>query len=575
MANRRTRRAEILPPGKFDVPINAINESDISFTASNENGTKHAAISLGRLPGSDRLKLDLITAMARLNGPRGGWRSIDTVLGARDSVSAFLRWLDDVGEQPESVAAVDGALWMRWILHNGGASTTAGASRLRTTRQILLAVPDLQESLNAALARRTGKSASIPQESYSREEFRQIRRAARKIVHQAARRIASNNEILYRYRSGHSSEQDGGVGWALDELADNGMAISVDVCKQLSAWRRGQPLRRDAQAQLFLTPHEAWACTVLLTAETGWNPSVTQEMAVPDTTAGAGEDVDVFTMRIDKPRRGPHRHSTNTFIVAPTSEAGRAIKWVRDATDPARDVLASIGQPTDRLIVYGRYKGYTADNRFVLGFPDSSTTRTRSSWAPINPISLQRLRRTRQVLFDRTPTQNTRATHDDVYVLNDASTRDGVRPVIEKGLNSALLAAEEYVRLRIVAEQSVDERVRSGKGDTAIAACTDYHHHPDTQETCTDSFLDCLSCANSIATPRHLGRLMVLHAALDELRSTLTNDEWSARWDVHYWRLSLVLERNTTAAERGLALSNAPDSDRALVNRLLGGEFSA
>lgn len=574
MADRRSR-AEILPPVLFDVPVNAIDEPGISFTASNENGTKQAVVSLERLPGSDRLKRDLITAMARLNGPRGGWRSIDTVLGARDSVSAFLRWLDDVGEQPKSVAAVDGALWMRWILHNGGASTATGAGRIRIMRQILLAVPDLPESLTAALARRTGKSMPKPQESYSRDEFRQIRRAARQIVHQAAQRIAANNEILYRYRSGPSSEQDDGVGSALDELANYGMGISPDVCKQLSAWQSGQPLRRDAQRQLFLTPHEAWACAVLLTAETGWNPSVAQEMAIPDTTAGAGEDVDVFTMRIDKPRRGPHRHSTSTFIVAPTSETGRAIKWVRDATDPARDVLALIGQPTDRLIVYGRYKGYTADNRFALGFPKTSTVRSRSPWAPINPISLQRLRRTRQVLFDRTPTQNTRATHDDVYVLNDASTRDGVRPVIESGLNSALLAAEDYVRLQIVAEQSVDERVRSGKADTAIAACTDYHHHPDTQETCTYSFLDCLSCANSIATPRHLGRLVVLHAALEELRSTLTNNEWSARWDVHYRRLSQVLERNATAAERDLALANASDSDRVLVNRLLGGDLSA
>lgn len=574
MANRRSR-AEILPPVLFDAPVSAVSEPGISFIASNENGTKQTVISLEKLPGSNRLKSDLITAMARLNGPRGGWRSIDTVLTARDSVSTFLRWLDDVGERPQSVSDVDGALWMRWILHNGGASTASGANRLRITRQILLAVPALPASLTAALARRTGKSAPTPQESYSHDEFRQIRRAARKIVHQAARRIAANNQILHRYRSGQLNEQDAEIACALDDLATHGMAISVDVCKKLSAWRRGQPLRRDAQRHLFLTPHEAWACTVLLTAETGWNPSVTQEMAVPDTTAGAGEDVDVFTMRIDKPRRGPHRHSTSTFIVAPSSEAGRAIKWVLDATDPARYVLASIGQPTDRLIVYGRYKGYTADDRFALGPPSIGSVRSRSPWAPINPISLQRLRRTRQVLFDRTPSQNTRATHDDVYVLNDASTRNGARPVIETGLNSALTAAEEYVRLQIVAEQSVDERIRSGAADTAIAACTDYHHHPATQQTCTSSFLDCLSCANSIATPRHLGRLMVLHAALDELRSTLTNDEWSTRWDVHYRRLSLVLERNTTAAERDFASSNAPDSDRALVNRLLGGEFSA
>jgi hypothetical protein len=575
MANRRSR-AEILPPVLFDVPANTIDELGVSFTASNENGTKQAVVSLERLPGSDRLKGDLITAMARLNGPRGGWRSIDTVLGSRDAVSAFLRWLDEVGDHPGSVAAVDGAMWMRWILHNGGASTATGAGRIRIMRQILLAVPDLPESLTAALARRTGKSTPKPQESYSRDEFRQIRRAARKVVHQAAQRIAANNKTLQIFRGGRSSEQnDDGLGWALDELSTHGMGVSADACKQLSAWQHGQPLRRQAQQQLFLTPHEAWACAVLLTAETGWNPSVVLEMAVPDSTAGAGEDVDVFTMRIDKPRRGPHRHSTNTFVMAPNSEAGRAIRWVLDATDPARDVLASIGQATDRLIVYGLYKGYTAENRFARGYPKMGTVRSRSSWAPINPISLQRLRRTRQVLFDRTPTQNTRVTHDDVYVLNDASTRDGARPVIEDGLNSALHAAEDYVRLRIVAEESVSDHIRSGKADTVIAACNDFHHHPDTQNTCTNSFLDCLSCANSIATPRHLGRLVVLHAALDELRSTLTNDEWSARWDVHYRRLSQVLERNATAAERDLALASASDSDRVLVNRLFGGELSA
>lgn len=313
---------------------------------------------------------------------------------------------------------------------------------------------------------------------------------------------------------------------------------------------------------------------MLLTAEAGWNPSVVHDLTVPDNTAGVGDGIDVYTIHIDKPRRGRYRHSTSTEIVEPGADTGRALKWVIDATTPARDVLASIDEPTDRLLIYCRHKGYTATTRFAFGAP-VGTVRSKSSWAPLNPISLQRLRRTRQVLFDRTPAQNSRDTHENAYVLNDSATQDETRPVIELGLKNALDSAENYVQLRIVAEEMVDERIRSGSADTVIAACTDFHHHPATDTTCADSFLACLGCANSVATPRHLGRLVVLHAALDELRGVLTETEWERRWEIHYQRVSNVLSQHCTDAERSQALAMTPDADRVLIERLLNGELSA
>lgn len=571
---RRLKRSELLPPSDFE-GANNIDAERLSFVASNEQGTRQALISFAKQPGAQQLRLDLITAMAYLNGPRGQWRSAETALGHYDSIASFLRWLDQEGLHPESASAIDGGLWKQWILHNGGASTLSGAGRIRNVRNVLRAVPGLSDSLISALSRRTGKPLPKLQTSYTHAEFRQIRRAARQVVHRAARRIGVNNEILRRYRRGESLPAGlERTACALSEVADHGMDVSVSACRDLVSGSGAKVSKRAAQDQLFLTPHEAWACAVLLTAEAGWNPSVVHELVVPDNVVGVADGKDVYTIDIDKPRRGRRRHSTSTEVVEPGADTARALKWVIDATDPARDVLAAAGEPSERLLIYCRRKGYTANDRFAFGCP-TGTVRGKSSWAPFSPISLQRLRRTRQVLFDRTPTQNTRDTHEDAYVLNDSATRNETRPVIELGLNSALKSAENYVQLRIVAEELVDERIRSGSADTVVAACMDFHHHPSTDTTCTDSFLACLGCANSIATPRHLGRLVLLHAALDELRSALTETEWQRRWEIHYRRLSSVLAQHSTEAERAHAMLKAADLDRDLIGRLLSGELSA
>lgn len=572
--SRRLKRSELLPPEDFDC-TDTVDAGHLSFIGSNENGTRQALISLAKLPGTHQLRLELITAMAYLNGPRGQWRSVETAVGACTTMATFLRWLDTEGLSPESVAAIDGGLWNRWILHNGGASTHSGAARIRTVRAVLRAAPGLSESLTAALSRRTGKPEPRLQTSYTHEEFRQIRRAARRVVHRAARRIGANNSLLARYRSGKPlPPAKTRIAQALNEVFDHGMKVSEAACRDLGACRGQTASPRIAQDQLFLTPHEAWACAVLLTAEAGWNPSVVDEVTVPDNVAGVADGIDVFTVRIDKPRRGRYRHSTSTEVVEAGADTGRALKWVIDATSPARDMLASIDEPTDRLIIYARHKGYTATSRFAFGTPNG-TVRRLSTWAPFSPVSLQRLRRTRQVLFDRTPTQNSRDIHENAYVLNDSATPNDSRPVIEMGLTNALKSADDYVQLRIVAETAVTDRIRSGSADTVVAACTDFHHHPATNDTCTDSFLACLGCANAVATQRHLGRLVVLHVALDELRSALTEMEWQRRWDIYYQRLSNVLDHHTTAAERALAMAGATDADRELIGQLLDGELSA
>jgi hypothetical protein len=569
------RRRDLLPPPEFD-GTPELDPERLSFTAVNEDGTESRVITLEKLPGATQFRAELISALAAMNGPRKRWRSIYSVWNGYQVVSAFLRWLDDRGHQPQSVADISVAVWDAWVLHNGGAVTEAGSTNIRTVRAVLLCAPGRSQALVEAMSRRVGRPAPTIQESYTEDDYRRIRRAARKAVHGACRRISANFEIVRRFQSGADMARDESTrAQALLEVMKHGSPQSKDSYKSLGAWSSTSlPLMRHAQRSLFLTPHEAWACAVLLAAEAGWNKSVIDRLAMPDNSVGAGDDVEVYTVALNKPRRGKHQHSTTTILG--NSDPGRALTWIIAATEPARTVLDDSECPTDRLLIYGRHHRYTPGSRFCLGIPQCGSVK-RPAWGTpdLHPISLQKLRRTHQVSFDRTPTQNTRETHEDVYLRNDSTAAEQAHDVVTAGLQGAVSRAEDFVKMRMLPDEQVDDEIRSGRADTAIAACSDYEHHPDTGTPCTESFLACLGCPNAIATPRHLSRLVLTHAGLVELSGTIDSDEWARRWETHYLRLCSLLERHTTEAERAAAMKSATDRDRDLVTRLLDGGYSA
>ena len=574
MTGNRKRR-DLLPPPEFD-GAPAIHPGGLSFTAVNEDGTESRVITLEKLPGAPRLRTELLLALAELNGPRKRWRSIYSLKTGYDKVSAFLRWLDDQGHQPQSVADISVATWDAWVLRNGGAVTVTGTGNISMVRAVLMCVPGRSQALTQAMSRRLGRPAPTIQESYTEADYRRIRRAARKAVHGACRRISANFEIVLRFQAGADMTPDEKArARVLLEVMKHGTAQSKSSYKGLGAWSdNARPLTRRAQRSLFLTPHEAWACAVLLAAEAGWNRSVIHRLGVPDNSAGAGDDIEVYTMPLNKPRRGKHQHSTTTVLG--NSGSGRALTWIITATEPARTVLEDLGCPPDRLLVYSKYNDPTPASRFAWGAPQGSRV-TRPPWGTpdLHPISLRKLRRTHQVLFDRSPAQNTKETHEDVYLRNDSTAPELAHEAVAAGLTDAISQAEDFVKLRMLPAEQVDDEVRSGRSDTAIAACTDYEHHPDTGTPCTESFLSCLGCVNAIATPRHLSRLVLTHAGLVELSSTISSDEWARRWETHYQRLCSLLKRHTTEAERAAAMKSATEHDRNLVTRLLDGGYSA
>jgi hypothetical protein len=100
-------------------------------------------------------------------------------------------------------------------------------------------------------------------------------------------------------------------------------------------------------------------------------PVVIHRLGVPDNSAGAGDDIEVYTMPLNKPRRGKHQHSTTTVLG--NSGPGRALTWIITATEPARTVLEDLGCPPDRLLVYSKYNDPTPASRFGLGSPPGLT----------------------------------------------------------------------------------------------------------------------------------------------------------------------------------------------------------
>jgi hypothetical protein len=513
-------------------------------------------------------------AVARLCGPDGAWRSPRTLAASRSHVSALLEWLAASRPDLTDLRDLRPSDWDSWVLHVGPRLSWNKYSRVNVTRQVLLRC-GLDEATKKRLERRHAR----PQErgstqSYEPAEFAAIAKAALKAVHAAELRITGNYALVQAVLAGRDiASKDHARAQALMRLWSGQDDLSSDELKALGAWARGR--MRNPRYELFMTAQEAWACAVLLVCDNGWNASVLDRLDTPGTLAGEGEHFPIYTVDLVKPRRGRRRHSTSNLPDDAEDSAGRTVSRVLAATAPARALLASFGQPTSRLLIHLKLRqSPTSPEAFRLGLPATSTL--RSSWLGpgLPPVTLRRLRQTHQTQVRKAPAQNSRAVHEDVYVRRDEIAIRESRKVAADGLRAALEAAQDTVLLRFLPEAETEPHVNDGSADTPVAACLNVNANPFTGGQCRDSFLLCLGCPNAVATPRHLPRLMALHAALAELASALPIDVWQTRWQEHFLRLSSLLELHTTEAERAAALRDATVEEKHNIDRLLRGELS-
>lgn len=560
-----------------------------------EPGRPSDVIDLTTWPGAETLRREAARGIAVRVGPTGTWTAREGVRRAMFDVRALLRWCEL--NEVESFADLTEARWQEWDRHLHDQRTERGRlAVLMVVRSFLLGVETLPQRSRWAISQRIGTAADQPQPTYNRADFRALERAAHRTMRIARKRISGNLELA------HAQPTD---------LRDDKARVKSAVIR---GWLDGTiPLPRECRSDLMLTAAEAVAAATLMTCKEGFNLSTLCRLRVADNTASQGDvDFDIYTADLDKPRRGPaRRHFPNVWPDDGQADSmGRIYRLVEECTEPARIYLATLGEPSDLLLLYGSDRD---EGRWYDGGEDYSTAvapgvfggvpsagvgnverrvdpsepplrngRTRlpnprrwADWLPEGvQVNFQMLHRTYQTIINPAPTHNTRSTHVNSYLLLNETARAQARETAAAGLQHALDRAEERLILHLSEESEVDENIRSGANDTATVACVDILHHPVTGEPCKDNFLMCLMCRNAVATPRHLPRLCLLLQAFEDLRSTLTVRAWE-RWDDDYLRLHVFLFNRARLTEEGrvAALSAATETDKHYVRLLLGGTY--
>lgn len=579
----------MLPDAEYRRPA-SVDSTGLVVTLWSENGIAEGIFDFTSLPGTLVLRQQFAAAFDRKIGPDGPWRAWDTCYCGYQSVRVLLTGLAALELPPATIAQITPAMWLSWRM---SLPPTAGTRHhLVALRTLLAQAPELPSETLEVVDRRVDPAPASTESAYTYQEFLRIRSAAATVFNSALIRIRDNREHLRRWRTGEFREASSD--WLLGEALDC-VARTGDV-PLLAAWPSGgrRPSRRHLGAlggrapqqtwgRLFLSRREVFAAAILLVANQSWNKSVLHRMRIPEQDPAVADDVDVFTVHLDKPRRPVRlRHTSTNLLDNGPSSAGRLLRHVIEATDPAREALAVLGRPTDRLLVYRTACPSRRGQEFAFGIAKSLTVGTES-------VSLRRLRRTVQVLIRKEPAQNTQQVHDTVYMLRDPAGRAAAGETIARGLTDAAEHAHLIGAMRLVlggdAETLVElsddpelaAAIQRGDLDTATAACTDFTHSPHTDPglPCTASFLLCLACPNAVATRRHLPRLVHLHDGLTELHTVLDTTAWDRQWQQHFERLSALLDTHTTAAERSDARTRITDADRTTIDRLLRRTFDA
>ncbi|MGH3157239.1 MAG: hypothetical protein ACRDNF_11775 [Streptosporangiaceae bacterium] len=605
MSGPRLHRQAALPPGGAVRP-RSLDDSGLVVTVFAESGDAVETVAdFSGLPGSIGLRRELAAAFDRRSGPGGGWRAAATCELRFAAARSFLAYCASLDHPPETVAEISAGLWNTWRI---GLGTGPGAHNTHlAVRRLLSAADGLPAGTLQALTRKVGKPAQASVvASYSREEYEQIRSAAAVIFNTALVRVRASLGHLRRWQAGEFAAGSGEhrLGKILEVLSRTGevpgyryqrRARTKVVLTDADARLLGG---RDAQAtwqRLFLDSTEIFALTVLLIASEGWNVSVIDRMTVPGyDPAAADPDVTIHRMEIYKRRRPPaRRYSSSNLLDAGPGTAGRLMSQAIEATGPARAALAALGCPSDRLLASHRTRRHRSDEGwFRLGVPVAfAQTRPggpdgmelrQPDGRPLR-VSLQRLRRTVQVLIRREPAQNSPATHEQIYIGRDTATIAASRATITEGLTGALGHAQSLAAMRarfdddtiagFTGDQTGEQAVTAGRCDTVLGACLDFHAGPfgEPGHPCRVSFLLCLACPNAVATRRHLPRQVHLHRCLDELRGQLDPAAWTADWAGHFARLCALLDDNTTPAMREAARHEVTEADRQLIGSLLRG----
>jgi hypothetical protein len=528
-----------------------------------------------------------------------GWGSEDTYQTNASTLRLLFR--DAAAAEPPVAATgqITVEWWKKW---------TGDIHVRRVLAAVVRRAPGVPEATRVFLQtprrRPSARRGRRRKQAHTREELRRIRDAAAATVRAGRLRIAANAAVLQRWRAGAIERGDGDwpLGEVLDVLARTGdlprYPNSADRAVTAYAERAcGFEGNAASLSRLFATPAEVGAAAVLLIVHEAWNLSVLKKMDVPTWWPNADrEDPAVHQVDTDKARRGRRRYASNTLVDIGEGSSGRALRHVLELTAPARTTLETLGRPTTKLLVGHRGLGGSENLRdHALGAALDGAIRRWQQQVRADGVDLparvnsQALRHSAQAHHGRAR-NNTQATHERDYQLQDEDVRAASRGAVELGLAQALASARQTVAMRMVAdvdaegevsaelvakEAGIDvevaRRIVADRLRTPVASCADFLNsdHSQAGMPCAVSFLLCFACRNAVATGRDLPRIAYLHQALESLRSAVTSAVWAADWATHHARIGDFLTTYTTTDARPQLVAAVADSERELIHAML------
>lgn len=571
----RGRPASLPDTGHSRPPV----RRGLLVTHTNEKGDARRTYDFGLLPVSPEMRLELAQLFEAKVRPTGTWRNLPTSKQGWESMLLFTRWLAEQDRAPSRLGEIDAATWMRWRLSRP--DTKGARASMRSVARILRASVNVPDTTKREMARRV-QSPQTDETAYSDDELRRITVAARRIFRQAERRIRTNQAHLAAYRAGEFEPGSDAnlLGELLEHVERNGdVPVSAQVRRVSTRYVSSSHLRVLGSAsaehtwkRLFLDRTEITAVMVLIAVQEGWNFTSILELPVPTRSPDPG-GVLVYRIELEKRRRErPNRYETRTIIDSGPQSSGRLFTRVLRVTEPARTLRAAHGRPVTNLLAY-RVSGSSRTVDPVDLISDRRSPNIDAEQRALfgdGLLNFRRIRKTINVRRLREPNQNTRATHDSVYVLRDPHTHGENEPLIAKGVEGAVRHANKIV----AAVRETNEEIGD---ETAISTCIDLTSSPFSPwgVPCEASFLLCLACANAVVMPLHLGKLAYLHECLSELRGSMPSDRWVATWARHYDRLNDLRSEYYSNAQWEQALASLSAPDRQIVDRLMNGDLDS
>ena len=593
-------RTASLPEAGWDPRQQDVGE-ELVVTATGAGG---ALIDFRAFDVPHGLLVPFVDLFRRETALGGKWRSRLTVKVKVSEARRFLREITAVNPDLSAIGDLTPEMWWAWVHPEQGSGPADNV--VASVIAMLKGIEGLTDTTRRVVQRHHVQRKESHEPAYRVSVARAFWDAAQEMNDETGRRIGPNRARLALYLSGQEPPDSpkyriAGEWWSggsyLNYVFRHGMAPSNTgraTNERLRAELRvapGVPLT----SALFLTRAEIYSLMMTFTYAGGENLSVLDGMEPGSFRADDLEsDPPILMVEYDKPRRGAGRLSWEALI---GRHAG--IREVAEfLTEPAREALAALGHPTNRLFIgFSPYiRSKDPARRFIADWSDISS-RGPAAWTKLTGVTdddgkrpnLRRLRRTHQVMFE-VPRQNTLQTHWNVYRRDDPQTLERaatILPDVEARIiedaktherkmrilrtTDASAAPEEVARALDIRQERVQPLV-DGDHDTALVACPDMYQSPfgEPGQRCpVVSYRTCLGCPCAIMTDRNLPGVVTYRDELVATTRHLTDKEWQEGYGKTFDQIEDALEQWTpeeVAAGRGAATVAHVTVARALLD---------